>query len=110
MIKMNEEINTNSILKDFYGKTENIPEKKEVEEDFSFVYQRKIRCAICDKLLLSTDTYINLKGEEKPNIPVKVLNLPSPYIHKRCKQKYNANLLDTSFVIEPDMTKRIEEL
>jgi hypothetical protein len=84
--------------------------KNEAGEDFSFIYVRGIRCAICNNILRSDDVYINLKSVEVPNIPVKVSGLPSPYIHKRCKQKYNADLIDSASVIEVDMTKKIEDL
>jgi len=62
------------------------------------------KCSVCWKPILPTDIYTIIDKEgnkvEKQNIPIEAKNLPTGFVHLKCKIKYDEQIIGTSRVTE----------
>jgi hypothetical protein len=71
-----------------------------------------MRCSICDKEIKPTDTYvIYINGEpvERSNFGIRVANLPTGWVHRRCKVDFDNNIVGNGRITE-NLENQIKDL
>jgi len=64
-----------------------------------------MKCFICQKAILSSDIYINSKGEERPNVPMNIPGIPG-MVHKKCKINFQGQIIKEEFLIDENLEKQ----